>query len=543
MRVPLVYESDFCARLGAKMKPAASADRYASEVVRDLMAMRWSRTSAIAAVQTEEKYLRQQHAKGTPPAFAASVVARRAKREGAKEIVGLARGSSALRSSGVGLASGTLGVGTGQRSSSGGKCAPFLPPLWVSPEIGEALEKASAATASSGAGHAFGRKGQTKAAKATKAKSGGVLSGIVVSKAGTSWTKGGAKYVSSSTNSKIGAVDTTWASIASTCVDCSFKEAKVCYALGGNAKYTVAILDRAAVHDDATQVALDEAACINAAYNGGNVPAGRILRVHSSGDTSTPVGARAMATAIAGWYRRGGELAYTYTHAWRRVKRGDFGRLHVLASLNPGDDAREALAMGYKSVTALAPIDVWASRMVLTSNGQLTFKQVKDPIGDNGAGLTFIPCLAQYPIDEGASGREAFRWKMGYLANKIGIAPGDIEAFVKRLNTGIEFIEDEDSAQHGWPITEGHKGFAKIADAVVAAGLPTPTSNAFRQMFRALPKSEKTTCDKCALCHDDGNLGSKGKAVLFRGDFSGGIVKTESLLRKQAERRIAEAAE
>jgi len=518
----------------------STADHYASRIVSELVSLGWSRPRAINAVQGDERYVRNAHLKSVPAAFVAGVIARKVKRARGREIVGLARGKAALHSN-DGLASGTLGVGSGSKPRSGKGCAPFIPPLWVSPEIGDALERATADGAAA-PGLAFGRGKGTRATKASAIRHG-VLPGVYVSKEGTSWTKGGAKYVSSSSNAKIGAVDTTWASIESTCVDCSFKEARVCYALGGKAQHTVRILDKAAVHDDATKVARDEADCINSAYNGGNVPAGRILRVHSSGDTSTSAGARLMAEAVAGWYRRGGEIAYTYTHAWRRVKRADFGTLHVLASLNPGDDAREALAQGYGSVTALAPVDVWASRMVLLPDGKMVFRTPREPLGDKGAGLKFLPCPAQYPTDEGSGGREAWRWKMGYLANMIGVPPADVEKFVKKFNTGIEFNEDARSPQHGWPTTAGHRGFEAIASAVVAAGLPEVTSAAFRQMFRALPQSEKATCDSCGLCYDDKKLGGRGKAVLFRGDNSGGIVKTESLLRKQVQRRIDEAAE
>lgn len=520
--------------------PATAADRYASEVVRELMAMGWSRARAIGAVQGEERYVRQQFSRGTPPAFSASVLGRKVRKARGQEIVGLAKGSTAFAGGGkgiAGLSTGTVGAGTSRRS--GGQCVPFLPPLWVSPEVGDALEHATASPPVRGTGHAFGRRGGTKQA-GTKQMRMGVLPGVVVSKAGTSWTKGGAKYVSSSTNGKIGAVDTTWVSIARTCVDCSFLEAKVCYALGGNAKYTVYDLDKASVGENATEVAQDEADCIDSSYSGSRIPQGRVLRVHSSGDTSTPAGAKLMAGAIERWYARGGTIAYTYTHAWRRVPRSDFGRLSTLASLNPGDDARDAMAMGYKAITALAPIDVWASKVLLSPDGRMTFKPPKNPLGDASGGLTFIPCPAQYPYDEGAAGHESWRWKMELLAKKIGVAAGDIEAFVKRFNTKMGFVEDKDSKQYGWPITEGHKHFAKISAAIVASGLPDPLSDDFRRMFRAIPESEKITCDKCKLCHDDVALGARRRAILFRGDFSGGIIKTESLLRKQAEQRVAE---
>lgn len=450
-------------------------------------------------------------------------------------------------------------------SGSARGCAPWIPPVFTTPAVARELDEASV----SSTGSVFG-----VARVPGRAAGGGVLEGIKVSRKKDSWTKNGAKYVSSSGNTKIGALDATWASIHSTCVDCSWKKTKVCYALGGRAQFVVYKLDEAArrARRGATETSFDEAACIDAAYHVGNpcetgaVPPGTVLRVHASGDTSTVKGARALAAAIARWKKRGGSLAYSYTHAWRRVPRAAFGELSVLASIDKAEDVPAALAQGYGSVTVLVTEDSWAKNFTIRPDGDLVFK--KFPVPGTNTNLGFVPCPAQYPVDA-ASHREAAKWKALLVGRAIGLfqppAPGKIDsAAARRLRTaGIKqayaiFVPVRGDAYECGPEPLTHLPAVReqlpvytpkqkrlqeeLSARIVAAGFPAPSTDAFRRMMRRIHPGEKSTCQACALCFDDQALGKKGQAVAFRPDFSGGILKTDALLRKRdAQAVIAEA--
>lgn len=471
---------------------------------------------------------------------------------------------------------------TGYSAGSTGTCAPWIPPVFVSPETGDALERAvqSPEVSSSSSGYAAGVFGGRGAGprgvpRPSQTKSP-VHPQIVRSKAGTSWSLGAAKYVSSSDNAKIGAVDATWVSIEATCVDCSFKESRVCYAMGGQAADTTKKLDTIAVANkiSSEQASLEEAACIDSAYEGMDIPHGRFLRLHASGDTSTRPGAQAIRSAIGRWFNRGGAIAYTYTHAWRRVPRADFGpQLSVLASLNPDDDARGALAAGYGSVTALFPVEVWSQRMVITRDGALLFGALP-PSDGLPEDWKWFACPAQYPVDKidmvatyggsrivsGSSKtveaspiikwrtREGVRAKSLYLAKRIGARYDEVLAVMEKV---------EYSPDNGHPFAARSKHLMALAPHIERAGLPRPGTEAFGQMFRAIGANEKATCDKCKRCYSDlpGTGGAGARAVVgkslrelkrgiaFRPDLSGGVIKTESLLQKVISQRVAAAAE
>lgn len=437
-------------------------------------------------------------------------------------------------------------------------CAPWVPPVFVGPGLAAELERSSIARTETSV--VFEPPSRGRAA-------GGALSGVKVGDG--SWTKYGAKYVSGSRNSKIGAVDATWASIESTCVDCTWKTTRVCYALGGRAQFVVNRLDEEArrARRSSADTSFDEADVIDAAYHTGEpcetgaVPSGTILRVHASGDTSTLEGARALAGAIARWKRRGGALAYSYTHAWRRVPRSAFGELSVLASIDRAEDVPLALARGYGSVTVIVTEESWARNFSLRPDGDLVFKQFQVP--ETKTGLSFIPCPAQYPVDS-RNNREASRWKAIYLGRKLGLIeplrPGEGVAARRRRQAAIEkvfstFVAKEyvcgpESLTHLPEVREKLPVFSRkqvalqqeLADQLKAVGLPAPGSEAFLRLLRRVEPGEKSTCQACGLCFDDQALGRKKQAIAFRPDFSGGIVKTEALLRKRdAQAVIAQA--
>lgn len=157
-------------------------------------------------------------------------------------------------------------------------------------------------------------------------------------------------YVSESGNSKINGsrkVDATYASIEATCPKtCPFK-GEGCYAQTGYVAITTHRLDKRAGDSTAYQVAKEEADAINNSYNGGPVPSGRDLRIHVSGDCRGIKSAQVIAKAVDGWKKRGGNQAWSFTHAWKNVPRSAWGSVSVLASVESVADVKAAKAQGY----------------------------------------------------------------------------------------------------------------------------------------------------------------------------------------------------
>jgi len=184
-------------------------------------------------------------------------------------------------------------------------------------------------------------------------------------------------YVSDSKNAKIAGantrVDATYASIAATCPRaCPLKD-QGCYAQGGRTAMVQRLLDSTVSADVAAR---HEAAVIDESYMGGPVPRGRMLRLHVAGDCRTNRAASLVSAAIRRWRARGGGAAWTYTHAWRNVKRASWDGVSILASVETVAEAKEALARGY------APARVVASH---PNDGRAY---------DEG-GITWIPCVEQ----------------------------------------------------------------------------------------------------------------------------------------------------
>lgn len=152
-------------------------------------------------------------------------------------------------------------------------------------------------------------------------------------------------YVEKSKNAKVGDVDATYSSIASTCPDtCASKRDGSCYAMGGRVALTVRRLDSEGLAPLAA--AKREASAIDSSYKGGPVPS-RALRLHVSGDAKTVAATKVLASAVGRWLDRGGSHAWTYTHAWNKVPRSAWGRVSVLASVDTPEDVAKARAQGY----------------------------------------------------------------------------------------------------------------------------------------------------------------------------------------------------
>jgi hypothetical protein len=151
-----------------------------------------------------------------------------------------------------------------------------------------------------------------------------------------------------------GEVATTYASIKASCPEaCELRKTGECYAKNGMVGFVVNRLDKASDGHDPIGTATTEAAEIDGAFKGGAVPqdgakGGRDLRLHTSGDCSTPEAAAIVGAAAERWVARKGGDVWTYTHAWRDVPRSAWtSSVSVLASVDNVADATAAMESGY----------------------------------------------------------------------------------------------------------------------------------------------------------------------------------------------------
>jgi hypothetical protein len=160
----------------------------------------------------------------------------------------------------------------------------------------------------------------------------------------------GAIYVSDSGNTKIMGskkVDATYAAIKNTCPNsCSLKN-EGCYAQTSFVGMVNLRMERLAAGDSALSVARAEAKAIDVSYNSGVVPQGRALRIHVSGDSRTVAGTRLINHAVDRWKKRGGGDCWSYTHAWKHVKREEWSHVSILASVSSTNEVAEAKQQGY----------------------------------------------------------------------------------------------------------------------------------------------------------------------------------------------------
>lgn len=217
-----------------------------------------------------------------------------------------------------------------------------------------------------------------------------------------------ATFVEKSQNTKISAmgnVSATYASIQSTCpTTCQLRD-KGCYAQTSYTGMIVRKLDKA--KKTSVQAAIEEAALIDASFKGGQVPqdgakGGRDLRIHVAGDARNPTAAQKLGEAAKRWRKRGGGDVWSYTHAWRVVKRKVWGKgVSVLASIDKPEQAKEARKQGYTPAV-----------VVPEHKSNKAFK---------AHGITWIPCLEQTIGRSCTACRLCFKADMLYK-NKMGIA-------------------------------------------------------------------------------------------------------------------------
>ena len=99
------------------------------------------------------------------------------------------------------------------------------------------------------------------------------------------------------------------------------------------------------------------------------------LRVHVVGDCKTDAAAKLVSSASERFMKRKRPtLAWSYTHAWKKVKRASWGKMSILASCHNIKEVKSAIKRGY------------ATAMTVEHMPAKAYK--KD-------GLTFVPCLEQ----------------------------------------------------------------------------------------------------------------------------------------------------
>lgn len=158
--------------------------------------------------------------------------------------------------------------------------------------------------------------------------------------------------VETSTNAKLGPVSATYASQASCPRSCPWL-GKGCYAESGLVGWQTRRLNRSALRG-ALRIAQAEARAIDA------LTGDRLLRLHVVGDARTEAAARELGAAARRYGARGnaprrGKKVWTYTHAWRTVRRESWGdAVAVLASVQTVREAREAMANGYAAAVVVA---------------------------------------------------------------------------------------------------------------------------------------------------------------------------------------------
>lgn len=173
------------------------------------------------------------------------------------------------------------------------------------------------------------------------------------------------RVIEDSQNRKLGRVSATYMSQSTCPTSCPFFE-KGCYANGGRMGIHTRRLNDSPI-TDIIQIAQMEADGIR------KLSGYRPLRLSVVGDHKTNESASLVADAALEYTGKHGQPVYTYTHAWREVKRSSWGVINVLASCENVQDVRQAIDDGY------------AAAMVVTEFEKDTAYKIADD-------LTGIPC-------------------------------------------------------------------------------------------------------------------------------------------------------
>lgn len=254
---------------------------------------------------------------------------------------------------------------------------------------------------------------------------------------GTAWQSGAAMFAEESGNEKIEShsgekryTGTTYTSIEASCPSSCVlkygKDGKVgsCYAQNSNnIRPIVLMLDAIAVamNHGELEVAQDEARALDAGFQRG-IKKPTDIRLHTSGDTRSPAGARTVAAAVARLARRrlwehdvhgkgpeGSILAkitqplraWSYTHAWRAVSPSDWGMVSVLASIQTAQEGVAAAHKGWATTIVVPPGFFRAHAQKTSAGNYRSFTIAGDvPIFTEMSGtrrpIKYIPCPAQH---------------------------------------------------------------------------------------------------------------------------------------------------
>lgn len=182
-------------------------------------------------------------------------------------------------------------------------------------------------------------------------------------------------FVENSKNEKIGEVAATYVSIEASCPDTCALKGEGCYASMGNVGVHVRRLDKVAKETNSSDVeaATQERDAIIASFKGKNIPYGKPLRLHVSGDCKTKKAVKILNEGIDNYVKRGGKV-WTYTHAWKAVKRSDWSNnVSVLASIDKPSDVNLARKKGYAPAIVVAEFPDSDKAFTLMDSGSTKF--------------------------------------------------------------------------------------------------------------------------------------------------------------------------
>jgi len=191
-------------------------------------------------------------------------------------------------------------------------------------------------------------------------------------------------------------VSSTYVSIEATCSPrCPFK-GDGCYVDSGYTRVHSIEMNRAARGMTAEQVIAAEVELIDGAFRGRDIPqdgacGGRDLRLHVGGDVGNDAGAAMLNGAAYRWrYERRGGSIFTYTHAWRTVRRTAWQNIAVLASVEKVADIARARARGYAAAIVVPSFPLEER----PASGEL-FAGTRKAFRMKGTDTKVVPCPAQ----------------------------------------------------------------------------------------------------------------------------------------------------
>ncbi len=151
-----------------------------------------------------------------------------------------------------------------------------------------------------------------------------------------------------SDNSKTGHVSATYATQATCPTSCKLR-GEICYAENGFTGFTTRRLNRQAAANPmhVNAIAKLEANAIE------TLSGKRPLRVHVVGDCSTNKAAKLISNAAAKHTAKHGQKAWSYTHAWREVKRESWGTMSIFASCESVKEIKRARRRGFATAVVV----------------------------------------------------------------------------------------------------------------------------------------------------------------------------------------------